>query len=141
MTGNGSPRRRKKQHVSVELPLPALSTNKLYKGVKQRSHYYKAFRKKVFQLLKEYDSSYVNLSGNLSLSMEVGLSSPLSDLSNTLKGIEDVLSEYFSFNDRQIVSITLDKKLVNKGEEYMKIHIKKSRKIVDYRTKQVRRNK
>lgn len=134
MTGRGSPPRRRKQHISVDLPLPALSTNKLYKGVKQRSHHYKQFRKKVFNLLKEYDSN-VNLSGNLSFHMEVGFSSPLSDLSNAIKGLEDVLCEYFKFNDRQIVQITMEKRLVDKGCEYVKVYIKKSRKRIDYRSK------
>lgn len=132
MTGSGKKTRRK-QHVSVDLPVPALSTNKLYKGIKQRSHFYEIFRKKVLTYLEENYDNNVNLNGNLALSMEVGFSSPLSDLSNAIKGVEDVLCEYFGFNDRQIVYIEMSKKLVKKGSEYMKIHLKKSRRRIDYR--------
>lgn len=135
MRGNGSPPKRKKQHVGVELPLPAISTNKLYMGIKKRSGYYKTFRKKVLQYLAtNYDASLVSLTGNLCMTLEVGFSSSLSDLSNAIKGIEDVLCEFYGFNDRQIVHIEMDKKLVDKGCEYMSIHIKKSRKRVDYKT-------
>lgn len=126
---------RRKQHISVDLPVAAISTNKLYKGIKERSHFYKIFRKKVLTYLEATYDNDVNLNGNLSLSMEVGFSSPLSDLSNGIKGIEDVLCEYFGFNDRQIVHIEMNKKLVSKGKEYMKIHLKKSRRRVDYRDK------
>lgn len=141
MTGNGSPPRRKKQNIDVVLHLPALSTNKLYAGVKRRSHHYKTYRKRVFKILNEYDSN-VNLKGNLSLYLEVGFSSPLSDLSNAIKGLEDLLCEYFRFDDRQIVHIEMNKFLVNKGEEYIKAQVKKSRKNIDRRSKKSnRRNK
>lgn len=138
MKGNGSPPKRRKQSVHLVLGIKALSVNKLYKGIKERSHYYKKFRREVFQTLNGC-SSKVNLSGNLTFCMEVGFSSPLSDLSNAMKAIEDVLSEYFGFNDRQIVRIELDKLLVNKGDEYMKITIKKSRKNIDRREKKCRK--
>ena len=77
----------------------------------------------------------VNLSGNLQIIMEVGFSSPLSDLSNSIKSIEDVVAEYFDFNDRQVVTIHMDKYLVNKGDEFIHMIVKKSRKNIDRRSK------
>ena len=59
------------------------------------------------------------MTGNLNFVMIVGFSSSLSDLSNSVKAIEDILKDYFDFDDRQIVEIHLHKRLVNKGDEYM----------------------
>lgn len=133
--GNGSPRKHtRKQSIKLYLPVPALSTNKMYSGRKTRSWHYKKFRKQVFALLKD-ESKHVDLSGNLQLSMDVGFSSPLSDLSNAQKSIEDIIAEYFEFNDRQIVSIKLEKFLVNKGDEFMRIILKKSKRDIDGRSK------
>lgn len=139
--GNGQTKRRKKQRLDVLLPLPALSTNKLFLGRKRRSYHYKNFRSKVFAYLDEhYDKSIYSLKGNLSLKMEVGFSSPLSDLSNSIKAIEDCLVSWIgnNFDDRQIARITLDKYLVDKGEEYMDISICKLRRNIDRRTKYVK---
>lgn len=134
MRGNGSPKKKRKDSYSIILPIKALSTNKLYAGVKTRSWHYKKYRKKVFQLL-DGSGGNLNLSGNLQLTMEVGFSSPLSDVSNAVKGIEDILSEYLGINDRQIFVLHVEKYLVHKGDEYIKVKINKVRRKFDKRTK------
>ncbi len=136
--GNGEVPRKKKQRLHVIIPIPALSTNKLFSGKKVRSYFYKNFRKKVFAYLnKTYPVGCYNLKGNVTFYMKVYFSSPLSDLSNAIKGVEDVLSEWINngFNDRQISKIILEKYLVNKGEERMEILMTKSRKNIDMRNK------
>ena len=134
--GNGNVKKiPRRTRIDLVLNVKALSTNKLYAGIKKRSWHYKKYRKVVFDLLKDVNKEGLNLTGNLTLHIEVGFSSPLSDLSNCIKGIEDILCEWLSFDDRQIVSMKLDKYLVNKGEEYMKISICKTRKKVDKRVK------
>jgi len=122
-----------KRRVDLVLPFAALSTNKMYSGRKRRSVYYKFFRKKLFKYLDEKFKAPVKLTGNLSLSLEVGFSNSLSDLSNAIKSVEDVLAEYLGFNDKQIVQIELSKYLVHKGDEYMKVSIFKTRKNIDRR--------
>lgn len=124
---------RKKQSLDLMLPFKALSTNKLYLGRKIRTKEYETFRKGVLTYLAENYTKDVDLSGNLVLSLETGFSSPLADLSNSIKGAEDVVAEYFNFNDRHIVSINMDKYLVPKGEEYIKLTIKKTKKNIDRR--------
>jgi len=132
--GNGNVRKTKiRRRIDVTIPYPALSTNKMYSGRKRRSVYYKSFRKKVFQYLDGHLDGHVNLRGNLGLKLEVGFSSPLSDLSNAIKALEDIMTEYLHFNDRQIVHIEMFKYLVNKGEEYMKLSIYKTKRNVDRR--------
>lgn len=140
MTGKGSPPKRKKQRLDIQIPIAALSTNKLYLGKKRRSYHYKHFRRKVFSYLDDnYDRNLYSLKGNLTFHMVVGFSSTLSDLSNSIKGIEDVLVAWVNngFDDRQICKIILEKRYVNKGSEYMRVSICKSRKNIDDRVKKV----
>lgn len=124
--------------IDLSLPFKAFSTNDLYQGRKVRSYKYKTFRKNVLTFLEENYEQRVDLKGNLSMSLEIGYSSPLSDASNGIKGIEDVVAEYFKFNDRQIVTILIEKYLVDKGKEYMRLKIRKTTKDIDKRTKKRR---
>ena len=135
--GNGSPKRTKrKTSIKIKLPIKALSVNLIYGGRKRRSFQYKNYRRLVLNLLKEYDKKAYNLEGNLCMTMDVGFSSPLSDLSNAIKAIEDVVAEYFAFNDRFIVEIHMRKFLVHKGEEFIHLDLKKSRRRkIDLRLK------
>jgi len=140
--GKGSPPKKRARHgIQLKLPYKALSTNKIYGGRKHRSVYYKRFRKDVLGYLsREYDGRSVALCGNLQLYMKVGVSSPLSDLSNCLKAIEDCVMEWLNkqgvkVDDRQFVRILLEKRLVNKGSEYMNLELKKYRKNIDRRYK------
>lgn len=125
----------KKRSVSLQLPFKPFSTNKLYFGRKVRSTAYKNFRDEVLQFLSDNYDSNVSLDGNLVMSLEAGFSSPLADLSNCVKSIEDIVAEYFGFNDKKIVSIKMDKYLVNKGSEYMVLKINKTKKDIDRRVK------
>ena len=124
-----------KKSIQLALPFKAFSTNDLYAGRKVRSFKYKNFRKVVLDFLNKNYEQRVDLAGNLVLTLEIGYSSPLSDASNGIKGIEDVVSEYFKFNDKQIVTLHVDKFLVDKGQEYMTLKIVKTTKDIDRRTK------
>jgi Holliday junction resolvase RusA-like endonuclease len=127
---------RRKQGITLEIPYPALSTNKIYAGVKRRSHYYKKFRKNVLGYLEEEYGGVQRdlcLTGNLQLHMIVGFSSPLSDLSNSVKAIEDCAAEFLGFNDRYIARILLEKRMVKKGSEFITFNLKKYRKDIDWR--------
>jgi hypothetical protein len=127
--------------VNVKIPIKAISTNRLYAGVKRRSGVYKGYRAQVLKWLEENCPYTVDFPKNMVLTMEVGFSSPLSDASNAVKGIEDVVAEYFGFNDRQIVTVHIDKYLVDKGSEYTHIKLRSTNKNIDRRTKRCQRNK
>lgn len=74
------------------------------------------------------------MDGYLSLTMNCGFSSSLSDLSNAIKATEDVVMEYHGLNDRNIVDIKMKKYLVYKGDEFIVFKLTKSRrKNVDLR--------
>ena len=126
-------RRKKGTKIDIRLQVKALSTNKIYAGVKRRSYDYKNYRRKVFKLLEQYPPD-VAMGGYLSMKMDCGFSSPLADLSNAIKATEDIIMEYYGLNDRHIVSINMRKYLVYKGDEFINVRIVKSRrKNVDLR--------
>lgn len=84
-------------------------------------------------MLDQFEKEH-SISGYMVFTMDVGFSSPLSDLSNAIKCTEDILMEYYGVNDRDTVEIRLRKYLVHKGDEFMKISIYPSRrKNVDLR--------
>lgn len=124
--------------VDVLIPVKAISTNKLYGGIKRRSVYYRNYRKTVLDFLKENYPHTAIFPKNMVLTMEVGFSSPLSDASNAIKGVEDCIAEHFGFNDRQIVTLRIDKFLVDKGQEYTRIKLRSTNKDIDRRTKRVK---
>jgi len=138
LTGRGSPKKcRKKRSLHLRIPVKPLSTNKMYTGKKRRSIYYKQFSREVLQYLNEhYDCRGLALTGNLKLTMEVGVSSPLMDASNTIKAIEDVVVKWCgSWDDRQVYSLSVEKYLVAKGDEYINFSITKLRANRDLRKK------
>lgn len=128
-----------KKTLDLSLPFKAISTNGLYAGKKRRSWTYTKYRQEVTEYLSMNYSKRVKLEPPLILDMEVGFSSPLSDASNSVKGIEDIVSEYFGFNDRHIYELHVIKYLVDKGDEFMKIKIRHSRKDYDRRVKNGKR--
>ncbi len=142
MRGRGSYRKRhQRKTLTINIPIPGLSVNKIYSGRKTRSWHYKKYRKQIFNFLEDYDPNLFCLKGNLHLSIEVGFSSKLSDLSNIIKALEDCLAEKFKFNDRQISDISMKKFLVNKGDEYTKVFLRKSKRNIDTRNKNSGRHK
>ena len=138
MTGRGSPKkRRKRQALHLRIPIKPLSTNKMYSGVNRRSIYYKRFSREVMEHLnKHYSKDGLALTGNLKLSMEVGVSSKLMDASNCIKSIEDIIVKWAQcFDDRQVYSLHVEKYIVAKGDEYIKFSLTKLRSNRDMRRK------
>lgn len=135
-SGNGEPKRAKRRKTfKATIPVIALSVNKLYGGRRYRTRAYERYREEVFFFLREYDRDAYDLSGPLEMHLEVGFSSPLSDLSNSVKAIEDIISEYFEFNDKMVIDTVLRKYLVPKGEEYIKVLFKRCKREYDFRKK------
>lgn len=121
--------------IDVRIPIKAISTNRLYFGKKRRSTEYKKYREAVLNWLELNYPYPAVFPKNMILTMEVGFSSPLSDASNSIKGIEDIVAEFFGFNDRQIVEVHICKMLVDKGAEYTHLKIRGTTKDIDRRTK------
>jgi hypothetical protein len=56
--------------------------------------------------------------GPLAVRYEFGVSSKASDGDNFIKTLQDTLCEKYGFNDRDIYSWEIERKIVLKGEEY-----------------------
>ncbi len=101
--------------------LKPLSVNKAWRGRRFKTPEYKTFERSLLLMLPKGKAPQ----GKLELNLELGFSSKLSDLSNPLKLIEDILQKKYGFNDRNVFRIVMNKKLVKKGEEYIEFNIKK----------------
>ena len=52
-----------------------------------------------------------------------GFSNKASDLDNPVKVLTDILQKKYGFNDKDIYEMNVKKKIVKKGEEYIKFKI------------------
>ena len=102
-----------------KLNIKPLSVNKAWKGRRFKTNDYKRFEHDLLLILPAIDVS----KSKLKLSLELGFSNKLSDLSNPLKLVEDILAKKYGFNDRMIYQISMEKEIVKKGQEYIKFNL------------------
>lgn len=98
-----------------------LSVNKAYifkKGTKGRikSPEYRAYAKHVTLLLRPM----IIPDGQIIAFYEFGVSSVLFDTDNGVKIFQDILQAKFRFNDNKIYDFWASKRIVKKGQEYIK---------------------
>jgi len=103
----------------VLIKLKPLSSNDAWVGRRKRSNEYNRFRRDLSLLLRPMEIP----EGKLKLTLEWGFSSKGSDYDNPIKPAQDIISEYYGFNDNRIYHGEQFKKIVKKGEEYIKFKI------------------
>lgn len=106
----------------IEIKVKPISVNEAYisNGPRWKSPKYKTFKRSCAFLLPNRvdvpkESFYIVY--------EFGFSNVLSDYDGGLKNFQDVLQEKYNFDDRMILGAFLQKKKVNKGDEYIKFKI------------------
>lgn len=104
----------------MRIDLKPLSVNKAWKGRRFRTDEYKNWKTSLLVLLPRSKKEY---KGNLELNVVFGFSSKGSDIDNPLKPLIDTLQEKYSFNDNQIQRLVVEKEIVKKGNEFIKINI------------------
>lgn len=97
-----------------------LSVNKAWKGRRFRTDEYKAYKQHLLLILPKLN---IPDKTPLSLSIEWGFSDVRSDIDNPVKTTVDIFQAKYGFNDRYIEELNLKKKIVEKGEEYIKFSI------------------
>lgn len=97
-----------------------LSVNDAYRGRKYKTKEHNNYIYKVISQLKKIELS----KPPYSLNYEFGFSSTGSDIDNAIKPITDILQKRYSFNDNQVYELHAIKKIVKKGNEYIKFTIK-----------------
>jgi Holliday junction resolvase RusA-like endonuclease len=105
--------------TEIHLHEKPLSVNLAWKGQKFKSDKYKIFERKVLFLLPPK----VVIPDMIRIEFIFGFSSKASDLDNPVKPLLDILQKKYAFNDSHVWEMEIQKKIVPKGEEYMKINI------------------
>ena len=99
----------------------ALSINKAYRGRRFRTPDYDSYESEVmYKLPREIE---FDREEDIELHLLVGLSSKNADLSNTIKCFEDILQKKYSFNDKKVAKIVMEKEMVAKGDEFIEFNI------------------
>ena len=105
----------------IKLDIKPLSVNKAFQGRRFKTNDYKRFEKKMLLILPNIKK---DLTGDLKICIEYGFSSKLSDIDNPCKLVLDCLVKKYGFDDRQIYELNQVKKIIKKGNEYIKFSIK-----------------
>jgi Holliday junction resolvase RusA-like endonuclease len=105
--------------TEIHLPVKPLSVNSAWKGRRYKSDLYKSYEKKILLMLP----AKVYIPEMMRIEFVFGFSSKASDLDNPVKMILDIMQKRFKFNDSRVWEMEIQKKIVPKGEEYMKINI------------------
>jgi len=103
----------------VKVDIKSLSVNDAWKGRRFRSDKYKAYKRELLLKLKPLKIP----EGEIYLKVTVGFSSKGSDLDNILKPLQDILSEYYGFNDNKIYVLHVVKEIVKKGDDFIDFEI------------------
>lgn len=104
-----------------KINIKALSANDAWQGKRFKTPEYKAYEVEFISQLPPQNIP----NGKLTLRIEFGVSSPLSDVDNLLKTTLDCLQKRYGFNDKHIYEIFARKVDVKKKEEYIRFHLSK----------------
>ncbi len=103
----------------MKINIKPLSVNDAWKGKRYRTDAYKAYAEELKLKLRPMEIP----DGELELAVQFGFSSRGSDWDNPLKPFQDVLSQYYGFNDNRVYAATVLKRIVPKGSEYISFEI------------------
>lgn len=106
--------------MQIELKIKPLSVNALYNGQRTRSKLYTQYAKDIAFLLPKPKG---NIPEMIRIEIFFGFSTKGADIDNCCKGILDLISKKYNFNDNQIYELNLRKCIVPKGQEFISIGI------------------
>jgi len=101
-----------------------LSVNKARQGKRFKTKDYKEYEKIVLMLLRPIEIP----KGKLRIDYIFWFSSKQSDIDNPTKLIQDIICKKYGFNDKMIYEITIQKKIVPRGKEFIGFQISKCSK-------------
>lgn len=103
-----------------------LSQNEAYKGRKFKTKKYHVFEKGMMLLLPTIKVP----KGKLQINYKFGFSTSASDIDNSIKSTQDLLSRKYKFNDNLIYRIEVEKEIVKKGSEFIEFEIIEHKKLL-----------
>ena len=103
----------------IEIKVKPISVNEAYisNGPRWKSPKYKSFLRECAFLLP---NNIQVPEGQFYVIYEFGFSNVLSDYDGGLKNFQDILQNKYNFDDRDIIGSYIQKKKVDKGNEYIK---------------------
>lgn len=108
---------------SSKINVKPLSVNQAWRGRKFKTPLYLAYEKECLALLPSESVNWDTVP--IELSLTVGFSNMASDVDNVVKPFIDILQKKYNFNDKYILRLIVEKKLVKKGFEYIEFFIKR----------------
>jgi len=103
----------------IKLDIKPLSVNQAWKGRRYKTDLYKSYERNVSLLLPKVDFP----EGSVHLSLVFGFSNKGSDIDNPLKPFLDILQKVYGFNDKDIYKLSVEKKVVKKGKEFIEFEV------------------
>lgn len=103
----------------IKLRVKPLSVNEIYKGRRFRTDKYNVYIRQLMFCLPNMTIP----KGKLEIEYRFGLSSKLADIDGPVKAITDILQKRYSFNDRDVFRMVINKEIVTKGNEYIEFKI------------------
>ena len=113
-----------------KVEIKPLSVNKVWQGKRFKTQDYKDYEEELFYVLpnkSEFKNTLAKIDKKvkndkitkLIVFLEFGFSNKASDIDNPVKPFLDILQKKYEFNDKDVFKLSLEKKLVKKGEEYV----------------------
>lgn len=103
----------------IKIKIKPLSVNRAWQGKRFKTQEYSNYERLLLCLLPAgrfpeppYRMYY-----------EYGLSNPLSDYDNPTKPTQDILAKKYGFNDKDIYEAFIRKRIVKRGEEYIRVKV------------------
>jgi Holliday junction resolvase RusA-like endonuclease len=95
-----------------------MSVNEAWQGKRYKTKKYKDYCSKLYLLLPKLETPH----GKIEVHFIFGITS-VCDVDNPLKPLIDILQKKYSFNDKNIMKIIVEKKHVKTGQEYFEFKI------------------
>ena len=105
----------------TKIEITPLSVNRAWMGKRFKTPMYKKYETIVLLLLPKLEIPAPPFKVNIQL----GFSSPLSDIDNPLKPLIDILQKKYNINDKDIFELNIKKEIVKKNSEYFAFEILK----------------
>ena len=103
----------------MKIDIKPLSINAAFKGRRYRTDKYNKYERDILLQLKPMNIP----DGKLEISIMAGFSYKGADLDNVAKLFIDILQKKYGFNDSRIYALTMLKRIVPKGQEFISFSI------------------
>jgi len=117
--GNGTSFVFMEKVLEIKIEIKPMTVNRAWKGKRYKTPEYKAYTQELMLRLPKLDIP----DGLLELRLTWGFSNKGSDWDNPIKITQDIICDRYGINDNRVYRGIVEKKIVEKGEEYFEFEI------------------